>query len=144
MRLLRLLLGATVALQAQDLITGENIRAHIRFLASDLLEGRGVGTRGGELATNYIASQLAIAGAKPAGDNGTYFQKVELVGVEPQPEAQLGATKGGDSLFLNWSTGFVGNTMQQKARAEFDAEAVFVGHGITAPEFDCTITKASI
>ena len=136
MRLLRILIAATVALHAQDLITGENIRAHIRFLASDLLEGRGVGTRGGELATNYIASQLAIAGAKPAGDNGTYFQKVELVGVEPRPDAQLGATKGGDSLFLKWSTGFVGNTMQQKARAEFDAEAVFVGHGITAPEFD--------
>ena len=136
MRLVWILLAATAVLGAQDLITGENIRAHIRFLASDLLEGRGVGTRGGELATNYIASQLAIAGAKPAGDNGTFFQKVELVGVEPQPDAQFGATKGGDSLRLNWSTGFVGNTMQQKARVEFDAEAVFVGHGITAPEFD--------
>jgi len=136
MRLLRVLLIATLALHAQDAITGENIRAHIRFLASDLLEGRGVGTRGGELATNYIASQLAIAGAKPAGDNGTYFQKVELVGVEPQPDAQLGATSAKGNVFFNWSTGFVGNSMQQKARTEFDAEAVFAGHGITAPEFD--------
>lgn len=137
MRLLPSLLVAALALQAQDAITGENIRAHIRFLASDLLEGRGVGTRGGELATNYIASQLAIAGAKPAGANGTYFQKVELVGVEPQTSATLSAGKGGaDGVFFNWSGGFVGNTMQQKARADFDAEAVFVGHGITAPEFE--------
>ena len=135
MRLLWSLLAATVALSAQDLITGENIRAHIRFLASDLLEGRGVGTRGGELATNYIASQLAIAGAKPAGDNGSYFQKVELVGVEPQTTAQLGAVKNGQSISFAWSTEFTGNTMRQTARAEFDAEAVFVGHGITAPEF---------
>jgi Zn-dependent M28 family amino/carboxypeptidase len=136
MRLLPFLLAATLLLQAQDAITGENIRAHIRFLASDLLEGRGVGTRGGELATNYIASQLAIAGAKPAGDNDTYFQKVELVGVEPQPSSTLAAVKGGESISFDWSTGFVGNTMRQKVRTDFDAEAVFVGHGITAPEFD--------
>jgi Zn-dependent M28 family amino/carboxypeptidase len=136
MRLPWIFLAATLALAAQDAITGENIRAHIRFLASDLLEGRGVGTRGGELATNYIASQLAIAGAKPAGDNGSYFQKVELVGVEPQSSSELGAIKDGKTIKLNWSAGFIGNTMQQKERAEFDAEAVFVGHGITAPEFD--------
>jgi Zn-dependent M28 family amino/carboxypeptidase len=125
-----------MGLVAQDSISAENIRAHIRFLASDLLEGRGVGTRGGEIATNYIASQLAIAGAKPAGDNGTYFQKVDLVGVEPQGSSELGASKGSQKVSLRWATDFVGNTMRQSTRAEFDAEAVFVGHGITAPEFD--------
>lgn len=135
MRLLLCLIAAIVTLPAQESITGERLRAHVRFLASDLLEGRGVGTRGGELATNYIASQLAIAGAKPAGDNGTYFQNVELVGVEPQTGAQLGAVKGGQSVSLAWATDFIGNTMQQKPLANFDAEAVFVGHGITAPEF---------
>lgn len=136
MRPLPILLAAALALSAQDSITGERIRAHIRFLASDLLEGRGVGTRGGELATQYIASQFALAGAKPAGDNGTFYQKVELVGVEPQPATTLGATKNGQSVNFAWSAEFVGNTMQQKPLAEFDAEAVFVGHGITAPEFD--------
>ena len=44
--------------------------------------------RGGELATEYIATQLALAGAKPAGDNGTYFQKVPLVGVETQADGR--------------------------------------------------------
>ena len=136
MRLVLALVSVAAALTAQDAITGENIRAHIRFLASDLLEGRGVGTRGGELATQYIASQLAIAGAKPAGDNGTYFQRVDLVGVEPQTTARLGASKGGQTVSFTWAADFVGNTMQQKPVAEFDGEAVFVGHGITAPEFD--------
>jgi len=136
MRLLLCFVAAITAAGAQDSITGDRIRAHIRFLASDLLEGRGVGTRGGELATNYIASQLAVAGAQPAGDNGTYLQKVELVGVEPQPSATLSAAKAGSEVNFTWATGFVGNTMQQKTLAGFDAEAVFVGHGITAPEFD--------
>jgi Zn-dependent M28 family amino/carboxypeptidase len=129
------LLALAGALAAQDALNGDRLRAHIRFLASDLLEGRGVGTRGGELTTAYIASQFALAGAKPAGDNGTYFQKVELVGVEPQPDAKLGASKDGRTLDFAWATEFVGNTMRQKDAVEFDAEAVFVGHGITAPEY---------
>jgi Zn-dependent M28 family amino/carboxypeptidase len=136
-RLFFLLLAGVCALPGQDSITGDRIRAHIRFLASDLLEGRGVGTRGGELATNYIASQLAVAGARPAGDNGTYLQRVDLVGVEPQPSAQLSAAgAGGAPVSFAWSTDFVGNTMRQQDGASFDAEAVFVGHGITAPEFE--------
>ena len=68
--------------QIQD-ISGERIRAHVKFLANDLLEGRGPGTRGGQLATEYLAAQFALVGARPAGDNGTYFQRVLLVGLEP-------------------------------------------------------------
>src|SRR5215210_2881171 len=72
-------------------ISAARMREHTRFLASDLLEGRGVGQRGGDLATEYIANQLALAGAKPAGENGSYFQKVPLVGIETQPESTLSA-----------------------------------------------------
>src|ERR1700682_6351771 len=79
-------------------ISGERIRAHVKFLSSDLLEGRGVGVRGGELATEYIATQFALAGAKPAGDNGTYFQRVPLVGVETQPNATLSAAVWGKGV----------------------------------------------
>src|SRR5579872_6668715 len=57
------------------------IREHVRFLSLDLLEGRGPGTRGAELAAEYIATQFALAGLKPAGDNGTYFQRVPLYAV---------------------------------------------------------------
>src|SRR5260370_38569095 len=76
-------------------ISGERIRAHVKFLSSDLLEGRGVGVRGGELATEYIATQFALAGAKPAGDNGTYFQRVPLVGVQTAPNSTLTAVAAG-------------------------------------------------
>src|SRR6185437_3381257 len=111
-------------------IAAQRIRAHVKFLSSDLLEGRGVGTRGGDLATEYIATQLALAGAKPAGDNGTYFQNLILAGVDPQP-AELSA----GSNHFRWLDDFVGVTEQQRPDAAFDAGAVFVGHGISAPEF---------
>src|ERR1700728_5289150 len=62
-------------------IDPEKIRAHVRFLSLDLLEGRGPGTRGAELAAEYIATQFALAGVEPAGDNGTYFQRVPLFAV---------------------------------------------------------------
>src|SRR5450755_3907505 len=88
---------------AQDAaLSAERIREHTRFLASDLLEGRGTGTRGGEIATEYIATQLALAGAKPAGDHGTYFQKVPLVGIETEPDATLNASVWGKLVELKW------------------------------------------
>jgi Zn-dependent M28 family amino/carboxypeptidase len=132
--LIALLAGAATAQMNE--ISGAHIREHVKFLASDLLEGRGVGARGGDLATEYIAGQLALAGAKPAGDNGTYFQNLTLVGVDPQPTTQLGATSSdGKTISFRWLDDFVGLTLQQKTDAAFDAEAVFVGHGITAPEY---------
>jgi hypothetical protein len=62
-------------------IDSEKIRAHVRFLSLNLLEGRGPGTRGAELAAEYIATQFALAGVAPAGDDGTYFQRVPLFAV---------------------------------------------------------------
>src|SRR5579875_3559694 len=76
-------------------ISGEKMRAHVKYLASDELEGRGVGTKGEKLATNYLASQLQTAGVKPAGDNGTYFQRVPLVGVTTSHSATLTVTGKG-------------------------------------------------
>jgi len=119
-------------------ISGDRIRAHVKFLSSDLLEGRGVGARGGELASEYIATQFALIGAKPFGDNGTYFQKVALVGVNPQPSTQLSfiANDNLTSAAFHWLDDFVGVTLQQKPDVTFDAPAVFVGHGIVAPEYN--------
>ncbi|BDC48095.1 aminopeptidase [Bryobacterales bacterium F-183] len=120
-----------------DQIHGERIRAHTKFLASDLLEGRGVGVRGGDLATEYIAAQMQLMGLKPGGDNGTYFQKVPLVGAEPMDTAKLSAViKGGKKVDFGWQEEFTGVTHEQKPQSSFSAEAVFVGHGITAPEFN--------
>src|ERR1700742_5035335 len=55
------------------------IRAHVKFLASDLLEGRGTGQLGGDLAAEYIGAQFESYGLKPAGDAGTFFQNVPMV-----------------------------------------------------------------
>ncbi len=130
MKKLLLALAAIALAQSPD-ISGERLRAHVKFLSSDLLEGRGVGARGGDIATEYIAAQFALAGAKPAGDAGTYFQNLTLVGVAPQPDSTL---KAGDISF-RWLDDFVGVTYQQKPDAAFDGDAVFVGHGIVAPEY---------
>ncbi len=130
-----LFLALAAVAQIND-IAGQRIRAHVKFLASDLLEGRGVGARGGDLATEYIATQFALIGAKPAGDAGTFFQKLTLVGVEPQSNTQLSAAANdGKTIAFRWLDDFVGVTYQQKTDAEFDAETVFVGHGIKAPEY---------
>jgi hypothetical protein len=59
------------AISAFQRVDPERIRAHVRFLSDDLLEGRGTGQRGGDIAAEYIATQFALYGLKPAGDNGT-------------------------------------------------------------------------
>src|ERR1700689_3791775 len=102
MNRLGLVLLVTALACAQTDISGERMRAHVKFLASDLLEGRGVGTRGGQLATDYIAAQFAVAGAKPAGENGTYFQRVPMVGVTTSPGATLSVVGANQTVSFKW------------------------------------------
>lgn len=122
-----------------DSISGERMRPHVKFLANDLLEGRGVGSRGGDLATAYIAAQFALAGLKPAGDRGTYFQVFPLIGVTPRPTTRMSvsgpAGRPVGQPEFRWLEDFVGVSLRQQPRLEFDADSVFVGHGITAPEY---------
>jgi len=129
------LVAAATAVMGQD-ISGQRIRAHTKFLASDLLEGRGVGTRGGDLATEYIAAQFAASGLKPGGDNGTFFQRVPLIGAQPKATSALSATVNGKTVDLKFHEDFTGITHEQKELSTFESDAVFVGHGITAPEFN--------
>ncbi|HYA97493.1 MAG TPA: peptidase M28, partial [Methylomirabilota bacterium] len=74
------------AYKALDTIDAQHIRWHVKFLSHDLLEGRGTGQRGGDIAAEYMAMQFAEYGLKAAGDAGTYLQKVPLVGVTPLPQ----------------------------------------------------------
>jgi len=77
---------------APPVIDKEKIREHVKQLSSDEMEGRGTGQRGGDLAADYIAKQFASYGLKPAGDNGTFFENVPMVGVElcrRQPSSSL-------------------------------------------------------
>ena len=121
---------------AGQAITAERIRANVRFLASDLLEGRGPATRGDRLAEAYLQSQLEGMGLKPGAPDGAWIQKVPLVGIKASftdPavfRSERGQARGvpGDNL--------VAFTGVQKPEARIaDAEIVFVGYGIVAPEY---------
>jgi Zn-dependent M28 family amino/carboxypeptidase len=117
-------------------IDAERIRAHVKFLADDLLEGRGTGTRGSELAANYIATQFALLGLQPAGDAGGFLQKVAFVGVKTLPATTAALQPAhGDALSLKLAEDFVTSNQTQTESVEIDAPIVFVGYGIDAPEY---------
>ncbi len=117
-------------------ISADRIKADVVYLASDRLEGRGPGTRGEILATEYLADEFKKAGLKPIGERGTYFQPVPLLRVVTSQKATLQAVKGETKLDIPCEEGFSGRSQTQTEREEFDAEAIFLGHGITAPEFE--------
>src|SRR3954469_21687159 len=94
---------------AMAAVNPANIRAHVKFLSSDLLEGRGTGQRGGDVAAEYIATQFALYGLKPAGDNGSYMQKVPLVGITTLPETTYSVVpQSGSTLNLKLLDDWVG------------------------------------
>ncbi|HUJ16113.1 MAG TPA: M28 family peptidase [Thermoanaerobaculia bacterium] len=114
------------------------MRAHDQFLASDLLEGRGPGTRGDDLAMQYIAAQFESYGLEPAGDNGTYYQRVPLLGVTMDAsKTSLSFTKEGAAAIgpLKHMDEFVATDQTQQGSNTIDSDLVFVGHGVVAPEY---------
>src|SRR5712672_4202567 len=117
-------------------IDPEKIRAHVKFLASDLLEGRGTGQRGGDIVAEYIATQFELYGLKPGAEDGSYFQDVPMVGVKTLPDTSFKLVPAnGDAVALKNLDDFVTNNESQTETADFDAPIVFVGYGITAPEY---------
>lgn len=124
--------------QSFDELRPEAIRAHVKFLSSDLLEGRGPGTRGDALATSYIASQFEAMGLQPAGDDGSFFQKVSLLGITTDPDksrVELRRENGAPLGPLVYRDQFVGGNQTQAEKVSIDSEVVFVGHGAVAPEY---------
>jgi Zn-dependent M28 family amino/carboxypeptidase len=131
---------------AEDSIDPEKIRAHVKFLADDLLEGRGPGLRGSEIAAQYIATQFALYGLKPGGDNGTYLQQINMVGMNAipekttmsiippkRPDGQIGIMLY--SYDLKYGDDYTVSNRTLTPTVDIDAPIVFVGYGITAPEF---------
>jgi Zn-dependent M28 family amino/carboxypeptidase len=115
----------------------QKIRSHVKFLSSDLLEGRGTGQRGGDIAAEYIATQFALDGLKPAGDDGTYFQNVPMVGVKTMPETTFKLVPAnGEPVTLKNLDDYVVMNQTQTETADIDAPIVFVGFGIKAPEYN--------
>lgn len=123
--------------QATSKLIDENTqRAHIRYLSDDLLEGRGPASRGDQLAQAYIATQFQMLGLKPAGSDGTWFQSVPLVGVTTKCPSEIQFRGANKSLSLKFSDDYIATNGLATDTAGFnDAEVVFVGYGIVAPEF---------
>jgi Zn-dependent M28 family amino/carboxypeptidase len=124
---------AAIAMRGID---AQRIRAHVRFLSDDLLEGRGTGARGGDIAAKYIAAQFALDGLKPAGDDGGYLQRVEFTGVRTLPATTASLLpEHGSALDLKLGADYVIGNQRQTDSIDIDAPIVFVGYGIEAPEY---------
>jgi Zn-dependent M28 family amino/carboxypeptidase len=115
--------------------SADAIKGHIKFLSDDLLEGRGPGTRGDELAQLYLATQFESYGLQPAGDNGTYFQAVPLIGISTQPHTKLTFQRDAQTLEPKLLDDYVATDQTQSGSAMLDSDVVFVGHGVVAPEY---------
>lgn len=121
--------------QALGQIPAEAIRAHMRFLADDLLEGRGTGTRGYQLAANYMAAQFEAMGLEPAGSDGSFFQPVPLRKTElVESGSSLALLRGGKEVKLAYGKDYVLRGNHARTEASVAAPVVFAGFGVTAPE----------
>ena len=136
------LLAFSAPLAAQDStgappsrITRDEIDAHLRFLSSDLLEGRAPGTRGGRLAAEYIASQLEVFGLKPGAADSTYFQKVPINIVTSDPASIRVNATGKATASLKSPSDVVVWAGSDSPTSEAKGELVFIGYGANAPEY---------
>jgi len=112
------------------------VLAHTRVLSSDEFEGRAPGTKGEDLTVNYLVDEFKKIGLKPGNTDGTYVQKVPLVGITPTP-APLVITKGKQKLTLKWKDDVVAWTKQVADLVILDkSDLVFVGYGAVAPEYN--------
>ena len=112
------------------------VLSHTRVLSSDAFEGRAPGTKGEEVTVNYLVDQFKRVGLKPGNTDGTYIQKVPLVGITPTP-APLVLRKGPAQQTLKWKDDVVAWTKHVAETASLDnSELVFVGYGVVAPEYN--------
>lgn len=123
-------------INAANQITDASIRAHIRFLSSDLLEGRGPSTRADQITQLYLSTALQSLGIKPGAPGGGWTQIVPLVGITTHTPDTFTLKSGTHDLTLKSRDEFIANSGIQKPTVKIkDAELVFVGYGVQAPEF---------
>jgi Zn-dependent M28 family amino/carboxypeptidase len=126
------------AQKAMNAIDAEKIRATVKYLSDDALQGRGTGQKGGDMAADWIAAQFKSYGLAPAGDHGTYFQQINFFGVTTDPKQTRFAfvPKSGPEIPLKFADDYVVNDQTHAEKSEIDAPLVFVGYGINAPEYN--------
>lgn len=116
-------------------ITAETLAVHIRTLSGDAFEGRGTATAGDEKTRRYLIEQLQSLGFEPGGPDGSWEQAFDVIGVQSALPPQWSFRAGGGSLVLRPHEEFVATSGVQQATAALnEAEVVFAGYGIRAPE----------
>lgn len=128
--------GVDPVKETDKVITEEFLYGHTRFLSHDLLEGRGPGTRGDDLARYYIASQFEAMGIKPGGPGGSYFQSVPLVSMKVDRNTHLTVSRGNQRRVFLYHDDFMPFSGVVESTVPVSGDIVFVGYGIQAPEFD--------
>lgn len=113
-------------------VSGNVISAHMRYLSDDLMEGRAPTTRGGLLAARYVAAQFERLGLVPAGDSGTWYHRIPVIAHVPDPTfvEQTPPTRT-----LPYKTDYIAWSMRNDTLVHTTTDLVFVGYGITAPEW---------
>lgn len=135
------LLGAAAALfaapaLAQSDAEAERIKAHVTFLASDLLQGRESGSPGFDIAANYVASQLAQLGVKPAGADGSYFQPVPMAGFRPADHGRFVLKAKAGETPLVFGEDYTPGRNPLAAETKLSVPVVFVGYGVVSGKRD--------
>lgn len=119
---------------ALDTITANDIMQHTKVMAADEFEGRGPGTKGEELTVKYLTEQYQRIGLKPGNPDGTYLQKVPLVGFTGTPTASF--TAGGKQIDLRFPQDYVAVSRRFVPESKVEnSDMVFVGYGVVAPEY---------
>ena len=117
-------------------IDGNAILEHTKTLSSDTFEGRAPGSKGEDFTVAYIVDQFRKVGLKPGNPDGTFVQKVPLIGITPDPSVTLTFKKGGREEKLKFKDDFVAWTKHVAESAELvDSQLVFVGYGVQAPQY---------
>jgi len=121
--------------EAMAFIRPEAIHADMAFLADDLLEGRGTATRGHELAAKFMAAQFEQIGLEPAGNDGTFFQRVPLREFRADEEkTTVTLVKGGTEWKLANRKDYLVHGSPLLTKRSLEAPVIYVGYGVTAPE----------
>jgi len=125
--------ASSPAARVASMVRADALWAPLKILSDDLFEGRGTGRRGGELSVAYIASEFQMMGLEPAGDSGTYCQRVPVVSLNPAPTLSIAG--GAPARDLRYRDDYVAWAERADTLVQANAEVVFVGFGITSPEW---------
>ncbi|HEY6401585.1 MAG TPA: hypothetical protein VI479_09260, partial [Blastocatellia bacterium] len=112
---------------AASQIDENRLRAHVKYLADDLLEGRGPGSRGGMLAAKYIAGQFEALGLEPAGADRGFLQQAQMIGTKTDPSTKLVVKSETGGAEYGFGDEFVAGTDLEQAEIQINGEIIFAG-----------------